>query len=173
MTNEITPQIEDLLDNELIEAAGYYLSEKIGVYSEEQMKERLSVICQQSDADFSDVLDVINDLSKDRESLRELLRVLLSDAAKESEEEKQNVQTALAGAGQKQDITEVMLVAGMAAVILITYQTKGKEKHKIKIELEEDSNGKCKFKLEEETVYVSIGSVLGQLLNIIKSCQRK
>jgi hypothetical protein len=174
MMENLASQIDALSDSDLLEAAGYYLVDRLEVQSTDEIEEMLLRYCEELDAD-STALEVIrNDLMHDRDSYRKLLLLLLHTEIHGSEEQRQLLKEAIESAGQKQVVIDVFLVMSLA--ILATVQimaalllTKGREKEVKKVDIEKKPDGSIHMSIEEETTYTSSSTALGGFLSWLKT----
>ena len=174
MMENLLSQIDALPDSDLLEAAGYYLGDSVGVQSVSEVEDMLARYCDELGADISTLEVIRHDLVHDRESYRKLLRLLLREATHEGEEERRQIAEAIESTGQKQVVTDVFLVMSLA--ILATMQimttlllTKGKQKEVRKVDIEKKPDGSIHLSIEEETTYTNSSTALGGFLNWLKT----
>ncbi len=169
--NDLVSQVDALTDSDLIEAAGYYLSDMTGVQSVEEIEEQLFEYCREPGADLAQLQAIRNELSADRASYTALLRFLLREAAQGSDEQRQRLSEAIAGVGQKQVVLEVALVValGTLATMQLIHHTKGKEKENVEVKIEVKPDGTTSMSLKKETVYASSSTSLGHFFAWLKT----
>jgi len=164
-------RIDALSDSDLVEAAGYYLANMVGAHSADEVEEMLVRHCEELGADIMALEAIRNDLARDRDSHRKLLRFLLQWAARGSDEQRRQVEEAIEGVGQKQVVTELLLVAplGMLATIIHLGYTKCVQKKARKFAYEELSDGGLRISIEEEIIYTSPSTALGRFFDWLKT----
>lgn len=76
MIEKLASQIDALSDSDLLETAGYYLIDRLGIQSADAIEGILSRYCEELDADITALEVIRNDLTHDRGSYRKLLLLL-------------------------------------------------------------------------------------------------
>jgi len=174
MIEKLASQIDALSDSDLLEAVGYYLVDRLGVQSADEIEDMLSRYCEELDADITALEVIRNDLTHDRGSYRKLLLLLLHTEIHGSEEQRQLLKEAIESAGQKQVVIDVFLVISLA--ILATVQimtqlllTKGRKIESHKLDIEKKPDGSIHLSIEEQTTYTDSSSALGSFLSWLKT----
>lgn len=163
-------QIDTLSDSDLVEAASYYLANRTGAYSNDEIEELSLQCCEELGVDFSALETIRNDLSLDPESYRQLLRFLLKEAAQESEEQRQQVVEAMEGVGQKQVVVEVLVAIALGTVVIMQHlhYTRGKVSEEEKTDFEVRPDGGIHSSKTKKTIYANPSSSLGSFFALLK-----
>jgi len=163
MKNEIKSKIKNLNDNDLVEASGYFLIDKLGILQLPDIEETI----QKEGLSTEEITSLIEQVGSDREEYRNLLRFILLSSIEENEPE---IKLAIEGAGQKQGITEIVPVLSLAMAFIIELyrmsQTKSIESEKEEVEFEKASDG-YKLTYKKESIYTKPGSALGKIIEMI------
>lgn len=169
-------QIDTLSDSDLIEAASYYLASITGAYSTSEVEEQSLRYCEELGIDISALEIVRNDMSRDPESYRPLLRFLLREAAQGSEEQRQQVIESIEGAGLKQIVVDPLtaIVLGTLATMqfIVTMRhlrySHGKNKEVEKEEIEVRPDGSMHSSKTKETIWAKPSTPFASFLDLLK-----
>ena len=170
MDDQLLKKIETLSDSDLMEATEYYLADEIGVENLPNLEGLLVTFCDEFEADYWVLKSVCDSLSKERQSFRDLLRLLMRITVKESADKRHVVLSAIDGVGKKAVVAETAMVASLAilATMQLIIYTKGREKETEKLKINEKPDGTLEIEFLKETVYASSSSALGSLFQWLK-----
>jgi hypothetical protein len=168
--SKLRSRIDALSDADLFEAARYYLAATLEAPSADEIEEAIENGVRSGGGDILELETIRTSLMEDITSYREFLRFLLEIAASGSEEDRQRVKETLDGVGQKQVVVETALVLslGTLASLYLLHLTGGKKQHKRKVKIETSRDGTVRMEVEENVVYASQASALGQFLEWLR-----
>lgn len=174
-SEQLTTQIYDLNDGDLLEGSIYYFSEKYDVSSRDEVQDQLASYCASNQANYSELMTIVSQVESNREACREMLQFLLINEASYGDAEYQKVRDAVNAVGQKQIITEVGLaiILGTLAMMYLTSHTGGKEQETHEIMREVKPDGSEIIHEKTEIKYSSSSSALGALFDFFKNIPGK
>jgi hypothetical protein len=169
-TNELYARIAKLPDADLFEGARYYLASLLRVTSAEEIEEGIQNEVDAGGGDISKLEEIRQSLTQDTAACHELLRFLLAVGADGGDEDRQSVEQALDGTGQKQVVVEIALVLslGTLASLYLLHLTGGKKRQTRKVKIEKLPDGTVRLQVEETVVYANQASTLGRYLDWLK-----
>lgn len=164
MSRDSESKISSLSFGDLIEASGFFLIDALKI---QNLESDLEKIAQRENFSLEDFSKLADNLSNDREELKKLLNLILLTSIENNEEK---VKEAIAGAGQKQGITEIAVISSLAMMFIIKLyqmrQTKSKKSEEEEFNIEETSDG-YKLSYKKKTMYANTNSGLGKFLEQI------
>lgn len=161
MADIIKQRLEQLTDRQILEA-GLFLSTKLtNANTPSAVKEQLEAVYGSADVGSEELNRVLTDLrdpSKAADSSRLLLTIAYAEGLREE------VETAIEGAGKKQDFGALTIVVPMVVLGLGILITRLKKKETSETSIEIQPNGATKINTKNVTEYYSLGEATGHVL---------
>jgi hypothetical protein len=161
MADTIKQRLDELTDKQVLEA-GLFLATKLSnVNTPSAVKEQLEAVYDSAGVGVDELNRVLADLrdpSKAADSSRLLLTIAYAEGLSEE------VETAIEGAGKKQDFGALTIVAPMVVLGLGILITQLKKKQTSTTSMKIQSDGTTEIKTENVTEYYSLGEATGHVL---------
>ena len=170
MPEDLLTKIDSLSDKDLVEAATYYLAPAVGVRSSVEAEARIDQECATLGGDAKDLRAIRDEMARDRDSYRLLLRFLLREAAQGTKKERDKVAAAVEAVGQKQFIADPLTAAafGLIATIVLIRTTGGKVEEVRERITQTSPDGTVHEKETVKTTYAA-PTTLGRFFQWLKS----
>ena len=161
MSNDLQQKLQQLTNRQVVEAGIFLSQEIIDVSTPEEIRRKLEEIYGANGVSAEELDTALEEL-KDEAKAAESARLLLNIAKNEGLTTE--IQTAVEGAGQKQDFGAFTIGVPMLVLTIGILVTKLKKKESKETTVTVEPGGRTTIKSKEETQYYSIGEAAGDVL---------